>query len=208
MEPSVSENAVKAYLQEGLVAVIPTYTENIRAIVITRKCEHRDQKTVPWLITRLTTYFALSLTELRKDYGKLLGIKHHITIPLNHDLILLPVKVRSAAVPGELTIGYISMVEIEAIKECDVDDERTPWLSVISFRGIDYRLKTLNSTNTLRDRRLQGTHVRNHYIAKRNQTYPAHPGLNQAAILSQIPNCDCALLDIYMRVLGCEKEKE
>ncbi len=103
------------YIGEGIIALLPIYTENNRAIVVTKKTEHTEGRTIPWLIEKLATYYSMNINDLRRQYGDILNIKKHVIIPINHDLVLLPVKTRNAIVAGETTIGYCSLLQIDDV---------------------------------------------------------------------------------------------
>ncbi len=66
-----------------------------------------------------------------------------------------------AVAPGETTIGYCSLLQIESVS--DYAGPPGPWLSSIQFKSV-YELHTLNTTETLRDKIRQGEQVRHHYI--------------------------------------------
>lgn len=70
---------------------------------------------MPWLVEKLASYYSLNLLELRRRCGDLLGLRHHISLPLSERLVLLPVKVRQSAVLGETTTGFINLLQVKEI---------------------------------------------------------------------------------------------
>ena len=181
------------YIDEGLIALLPIYTATDRAIVVTQKNEYFEGRTVPWLVEKLATYYSMNINELRRLYGDLLNVKKHVIVPINDDLVLLPVKTRAAVVPGETTIGYCSLLQVDNVG--DYAGPPGPWLASIQFKT-GYELFTLNTTETLRDKIRQGEQVRHHYIKRRGQG-PGFAGLSRADLVDCMPNCDCLLLDVF-----------
>jgi len=98
----------------------------------------------------------MNINELRRLYGDLLNIKKHVIFPINDDLVLLPIKTRIAVAPGEITIGYCSLLQVDNVS--DYSDPSGSWLSSIQFKA-GYELFTLNTTETLRDKIRQGEQV-------------------------------------------------
>jgi len=90
---------VETYLQEGLLAINPIYSADARAEVLTLEGHYHEPRSVTWLLEKIASnYFLdldfLDLVSLRRHCGFLLKIKHHISLPLNDNLVLLPAKVR------------------------------------------------------------------------------------------------------------------
>jgi len=185
------------YLNEGIIALLPVYTTTNRAHVITQRDEYYEGRTVPWLVEKLATHYSLNINELRRYYGDLLSVKKHVIIPINDDLILLPIKSRAAVFSGETTVGYCSLLQIDSVD--DYTGDAGPWLSSIQFKT-GYELNTLNTAETLRDKIRQGEQVRHHYIKRRGQG-PGYAGLSRADIEGCLPNCNCLLIDFFRRLL-------
>ena len=192
------------YLDEGIIALLPIYTATDRSLVVTQKKEYREGRTIPWLVEKLATYYSMNINELRRLYGDLLNIKKHVIVPINDDLVLLPIKTRAAVAPGETTIGYCSLLQVDNVS--DYTDPPGPWLSSIQFKT-GYELYTLNTTETLRDKIRQGEQVRHHYIKRRGQG-PGFAGLSRADLVDCMPNCDCLLLDMFRSMLHLKGDVE
>jgi hypothetical protein len=107
---------LEKYIQEGLLALLPRYQGGAgRTVIFTLKGSYPDPRGVPWLVKRLASYYSLNLPELRRHCGKLLGLRHYISLPLSEGLVLLPAKVRQAAQPGETTTGFINLLQVKEI---------------------------------------------------------------------------------------------
>jgi hypothetical protein len=188
------------YLNEGIVSIVPVYSADERALITTLVAEHRDGRTVPWLVEKLATYYSLDINELRRLYGDLLSIKKHVILPLNDDLILVPVKTRAQIAQGETTIGYFSLLQVDDVEPTPAD--AGPYLSVINFRD-GKQLQTLNTAETLRDKIRQGDQVRRHMLERRSK-HATNKGLAVEDVV--LPNCDCLLLDLFTELFHISKD--
>jgi hypothetical protein len=151
---------VETYLAEGLLALYPVYDNGDKTAVLTRKCRHADQRSIIWLVRKLASYYNLDLVSLRRECGDILKIRHNIALPFNSTLVLLPVKVRQAAVIGETTTGFVNMHEIKALESINNDEVATKeveglWLSRVVFAN-GALLETFNTAATLKQRQKHG----------------------------------------------------
>lgn len=188
------------YLEEGILSIVPVYTATERALITTLKGEHHEGRTVPWLVEKLATYYSININELRRLYGDILSIKKHVTLPINDDLILVPVKTRAAIAQGETTIGYFSLLQVDDVEAYQADAE--PHLSSINFKNGSV-LYTLNTVETLRDKIRQGEQVRRHLLKRRSKGI-ANKGLTTEDIL--LPHCECLLLDLFTELFHINKD--
>jgi len=191
---------VENYLEEGILSIVPVYTATERALITTLKGEHHEGRTVPWLVEKLATYYSININELRRFYGNILSIKKHVTLPINDDLILVPIKTRAAIAQGETTIGYFSLLQVDDVEAYQADDE--PYLSVINFKN-GSMLYTLNTVETLRDKIRQGDQVRRHLLKRRSKGI-TNKGLTIEDII--LPHCECLLLDLFMELFHLNKD--
>lgn len=145
---------IESYLEEGLLALYPVYDNGDKSAVLTKKCQHTDPRSTVWLIRKLASYYNLDLISLRRDCRGVLQIRHNITLAFTRALILLPVKVRQAAVPGETTNGFVNMLEIKKLLPATTVDE-SPWLSRVVFENGAW-LKTCNTVDTIKQRQKHG----------------------------------------------------
>ena len=192
-------SSIEQYLQEGLLALLPAYDQGDKAVIYTHEDKHLETRTVSWLIKKIAACYSLDIIKLRRRCGALLNLKHHISLPINENLILLPIKVRQVAVANETTIGYISMQQVVEILPPLAGNE-TFWLSRILFEG-GLELGTLNSVDTLQMRMHQGEMVRSDFMKWRSQG-SAFKGLKRQALLDQLPNCDCLLRELFVERYG------
>ena len=190
---------MEKYLDEGLIALLPVYTATDRAIVVTGKGEHREGRTVPWLIEKLANHYSMNINTLRQRYGDLTKVKKHVTIPIKSDIVMIPVKTRTAIAPGETTVGYCNLLQVDHVLE--EDDPGSAFLSAMVCRN-GYKLQTLNTAETLRDKIRKGEQARQHFLQQRCLG-PAHAGINISDI--KLPNCECLLLDIAKNILKIDE---
>lgn len=181
------------------MALVPVYEERARVRVITLKGVHQEPRSVGWLIEKLAACYSMSLSKLRQRYGLLLNVKHHITVPINSDLIMLPFKLRQARITGDTTMGYISMLQIKSVAPATGSGEE-PWLAQIVFKN-GGTLFLLNSVETVRERLRQGEIVRRDFLKLRNRG-PGFCGLDKRALLEQLPNCECLLKDLFVDLIS------
>ena len=191
------EGKVHQYLEGTIQAILPVYDQDgSGTIVCTRRDEFRDKRSLPWLVYRLAHYYNLDLAILRKRSGVLLKQKHHLSLPLNSDLVLLPIKIRRAAEHGETTIAYINLHQIERLEEIG---DGLPYRSMVVFQG-GRILKSLYTVSTLRERVRQGELVQGDFVG-RNKRMVAMAGLDSAELISALPGCTCFLKDLFLAVV-------
>lgn len=210
MKARTKNSDIEQYLREELLALLPHYRDGFSGtLIFTLKDRHRDPRGVPWLVEKLASYFSLDLLELRRRCGEILGLKHHISLPLSENLVLLPVKVRQFALPGETATGYINLLQVEQILPppelpSPAEEENTLWLSRVLFK-CGLTLKTLNTPETLKERLRQGDAVLKDFLRRRSQGI-TFAGLSRKALLEQLPGCDCLLKDIFIEIFGLKEE--
>ncbi len=203
---------MEKYLQEGLLALVPVYDQHCQARVVTLKESHLEERSVKWLINNLALFYSLNLAHLRKRYGAILNIKHHIAIPIESELVMLPLKLRRARIPGDVTMGYVSMLHIAGVgsppgseeggagkEEEGAGDGSGPWLSVITFKN-GLSIKTLNRPEKVKERLKQGEVARSDFLKLRARG-PLPRGLSSQNLVSQIPDCDCFCKDLVVGLI-------
>ncbi len=192
-------NSIKRYLQEGLLALVPVYDNGYKSEVITRQGRYQEARSVLALVTGLAAAYSYDLPALRRRCSALLGVKHHITLALGENLVLLPVKVRHCAVPGEMTIGYANMGQIEVVLPAESGETA---LSRIIFEG-GVELLTINTVEKIKKRLEHGETVLKDFQARRSQGFK-YVGLKRQFILDQLPTCECLLKDLFIDILDLE----
>ena len=222
-------STVENYIQEELLALVPDYRDGeCNTIVFTHLGEHRDQRSVNWLVKRLAAHFSLDLFELRRRCSKLLGLRHNISLPLDANLVLLPVKMRQADVLGEVTIGFVNLLQVSDIlpppqkaktgdtstslskgsntayaPEVAIDSSPVSFsgeycLSLILFKN-GLQLPALNTPETLRERLRQGDRVRREFLQRRIVA-GSIPGLSREELFNILPPCECVLKDLFVNI--------
>lgn len=182
---------IEQYLQEGLLALVPVYENGYRSAVITSQAAHREPRGVPWLLERLAAFYNLDLSLLRRRCAELLDIKSHISMPLNENLVLVPVKVRQAREQGETTMGYVSMLQV---KEITCAKDEPPWQTRLLLEG-GTQLKAINLESTMKTRMEHGQKVLDAYI-KHQGCGVRYKGLQKEDLLKIMPHCDCFLKEL------------
>ncbi len=198
------EDIIQQYLKETIQALLPVYDQGgSGTLVYTCKGEFRDKRALPWLVNRLAHYFSLDLAVLRKRSGALLGQRHHLSLPLSPDLVLLPVRVRKAALQGETTIAYINLPQIDHFTETA---ESPPYRSAIVFQG-GRIVESMHGIATLRERARQGEQVREDFLC-RNKNAVAERGLDSSELFSVLPDCRCLLKDLFVKFFSSAERSE
>ena len=178
------------------MAIIPVYSADARAEVLTLEGLYHEPRSVTWLLEKIASNYFLDLVSLRRHCGLLLDLKHHIALPLNDNLVLLPAKVRQIILPGETTVGFICMQQIRAIEALKGADH-TPWLSRVIFNN-GQQIKTLNTRKTLNERLKDGELVRQDFLRLRERRV-LFTGLKRENLVAQLPACECLLLDLFVK---------
>lgn len=203
--PKVALTPIADYMTEGLLALVPYYKSEYKSVVLTRKSSYPDKRAVSWLVRTVATYYQMDINLMRKRYGKMLNLRNNFSLAFTQYLVLMPVKLREATEPGENTIGYVSVSEIKTITDPPVmTEEATPWRSAIIFKN-GRRLLTLNIVTTLWKRMRQSKEVLADY-QKLNGNNTDKRSMCREALLDQLPNCNCVLLDMFLKELGLEKD--
>ena len=197
------KTTVEIYLEEGLLAVVPVYDNGDRSAVITLKGRHQEGRTVLSLVKSMAAAYSLDLTALRSRSAELLRVKHHISLALNENLVLLPVKVRTAAEPGEMTIGYVNLGQVESVLEPPEGEGQA--LSRVVFKS-GFELPTINTADKIKKRMEHGKTVLTDLILRRSRGI-SYTGLTRQSLLELMPTCECLLKDLFIGVLDLSKIK-
>jgi hypothetical protein len=190
---AVKKCTIEQYMQEGLLALLPVYDNGDRSAVITRKKTHSDPRGVSWLLGRMAAFYKLDLALLRRRCAELLNRKHHISLPLNENLVLVPLKVRQATEPGETTMGYVNMLQVKRV--LPLKDEPPYQARVILEGGLE--LDTINQPDTVEGRIRHGQIVLADYVEKHGSGV-RFKGLQREDLLGIMPNCDCLLREVAL----------
>ena len=105
------------YDKEGIAALLPVYTDGIgdTTEVIENEGKRRiiDQK-INSVIKHLLDHFSTDIASILEKYGDSITRKNKLPLPLSHNLILFPFKVRRPEVSGDPTYGYVNYKCIES----------------------------------------------------------------------------------------------
>lgn len=178
------------YLEEGISAVLPVYTEGVgdTTVLITQKGEKRViYKKMKAVLKGIASSLSYDLVELRKKYGEIIGQKVKIPIPLQHDLILMPVVVRQPLVQGDETYGYINYRCIDQIIR------EGKYCRVILKNGIEVQL--LQSYGTTQKNILNARLVEKHFL---ENNYKGIEKISSLQELNQELHCPATRGDIVV----------
>jgi len=198
-----NKRTIEEYLQEGLLAISPLYDNGDRALVLTKAGLHQEPRTFTWLVKMIASHYKLDLVGLRRYYRGFLKLSHHIPLPFSESLVLLPVKVREAVMPGETTVGLVSMQEIEAVLP---QEDGTPFLATILFKSGE-QLGIFNTAAKMRTRLEQGLKVQRDYL-RRCKGANAICGVKREQVIEAVkevlPNCECFMREFFLERFGLD----
>ncbi|HAP31989.1 MAG TPA: hypothetical protein DCQ14_02895 [Firmicutes bacterium] len=225
------EVILQRYLEEGVVALLPVYREEGagETQVLTLRGTYRDCRSLSWLVELLARFYGLDLAAVRRRAGRQLELRHHILLPLAEGLVLLPVKVRKAGIPGETTTGYVNLLQVEKVatprqkesvcgagagtaaaveQSCralfPVDTGEADFSrSRINCNG-KIAICCLNTPATVRQKLQQGEAARQELLQRQKYT-PAPPvlfrGLDGETLRELMPACRCFLRSLFILFL-------
>lgn len=197
------DDFIQQYLQqEGLLALEPVYKENQgSARVHTALGIHEDPRSVKWLLKRLAHHYSVDLDSLRSHCRQILEMRSHISLPLDASLVLLPVKMRQSSSPGQTTMGFVNLLQVQEVLQPPPGkkgkDESV--LSVVVFKE-GRQLYTLQTPKTMRQRLHQGEQVLKDFQSRR-YSEASYAGLSREVVMEHMPPCDCVFKDIAMGFL-------
>lgn len=113
-------------IDKGLAYILPEYVEfkgNVTKAASIDGDILIEVKSIRSVLNRVAKYYGADIMALRSKYGKIIGRKNIIPIPLAPELVLVPFKIRKPIISWDGTIGYISYRQITGIKEDDTTNE-------------------------------------------------------------------------------------
>ena len=211
---SGTRHDIKLLLREGIIALIPVNLNGLNSTCIyTLQDQYEDPRSVNWLMKTMAAHYWMELAELKRYYSRFLGLRHNISIPLDANLVLLPVKTRSAVALGEITVGYMNLLQVQDIvpviqapaeeknKKADRSqsshqESKGGYLSLIHFSN-GFSLHSLNTPATLQERLRQGRQVRSEFLRRKQGSVP-YLGITIQDILEILPPCECILKEYFL----------
>lgn len=204
--------AVRRYLEEGLVLLLPRGTMRAGVTrIFTLHGLYNDTRSLPWLLELLARFYNLDLKAVRRHSGKLLGLRHHIPLPLAAGLVLLPVKVdRETA--GEGTTAYLNLLQVKDVSPCKTGSafpspkavgDPVSSLSCICCGG-GLNLYSLNTPATVHYKLRQGETLHEELLQRlKAASHPPVPfnGLDGEALRELLPACRCVLRNLLLLIL-------
>lgn len=143
-------------IYEELIAFLPVYVQlkgNCTSIYTIGGGNYYVEKSLRTFLKQLTEYYLVDLKAVRKYYGELLAIRNLVPIPLNHENVFIPLKVRKPICKNDGSIGYINIKYIERVTESSG--------KTIVYLKDKTTIESLNSLNTV------NKHIKNGHIVKR-----------------------------------------
>ena len=132
-------------ISKGLAYILPEYVENKGNVTKAASIEGDiiiEEKSIRSVLKRVAKYYGADIKALRLKYGKIIGRKNIVPIPLAPDLILVPFKIRKPIISWDGAIGYVSYRQIKGIREDGSTKE-----SIITLR-CDLDIRCLNKKTT------------------------------------------------------------
>jgi len=113
-------------LSLGLAYILPTYVEdlgNVTRVATIKGNEIIEKRTIRSVLGRIASYYGIDIQAQREKYGKIIGRKNIVPIPLTVNLILVPFKVRKPIISWDGSLGYLSYNQIQQVKKGDNNRE-------------------------------------------------------------------------------------
>ncbi len=110
---------VQIIIDKGVSAFIPQYTQGhgrVTIIIYGDGSKVEDKRTIRWLLKALAMNRGWDIKALRQRYGKLIGQKNLIPLPITPSIILIPLKMVKPIIPGDGAMGYINLLHISHVQ--------------------------------------------------------------------------------------------
>ena len=132
------------------------------------------------VVKHLTCHYSKDLVSLRKNYGELLGITQNVPLPLNLDLVLVPLKMRYPQFEKDGASGYVNVCAVESLTTLPEHEKAmTPEVKcTVQLEG-GSSLACLNSKRNTDKRLINGRLALSHY--KSLHGYKKNTGLDLAS---------------------------
>ncbi len=132
------------------------------------------------MLRNLTCHYSKDLVSLRKNYGELLGITQNVPLPLNLDLVLVPLKMRYPQFEKDGATGYVNVCAVESLTTLpDHEKAMTPEVKCIVQLNGGKSLACLISKRFTDKRLINGRLALSHY--KSLHGYKKNTGLDPAS---------------------------
>jgi hypothetical protein len=101
-----------------LNAILPSYTAkgDLTKLYFKTGAVSETPRKISSLLHSMASYYACDLTALRHQSTLRTGHTHLQPLPFSTQLLLVPIKVRTARVPGDATMAYINKYAIKKIQ--------------------------------------------------------------------------------------------
>ncbi|HHX78119.1 MAG TPA: hypothetical protein GX697_07225 [Firmicutes bacterium] len=196
---------VENYAAGGLLAFVPVYREGGNACrIFTREGIFEDNRTVRWFLRRLAAYYGFEPATLRREYAGYLCRSHYISLPLSPRLVLLPLKMRQARIPGDSTLGYLNACEIAAVLK---EKTEPPFRSSIHFNN-GLVLPCLNCAATVRERLLEAELVLREYCRRQGGKSKGEGMIKPPQFEEEKGGFTCPLKDVLKNLLELVKKED
>ena len=199
--------AIEDYLHEGLLALIPFYSGDLKSVILTSKGRHPDKRSVPWLVKCIARHYRMDIDLVKQHSEKLLKIRNNFSLVFTEHLVLMPVTMRRVSKTSETGTGYISLDEVKRFRRhLKTENEINPYRSKILLHN-GQELLTFNMLRTLHRRKDQAETVKADYLKLMVKSSTNGSGkMNE--LLDKLPECNCLLLDMFLSSLGIDNKPE
>ncbi|MFZ5968989.1 MAG: hypothetical protein ACOYVK_17675 [Bacillota bacterium] len=106
-------------IEMGIACIMPIYQSQVgNSTKIITECGniYVDQRTMRSVLKIICKYYTIHLEACREKYGKVLQHRLGIPIPIHHNLLLIPLKMRKPLLPKDGAYGYVNLYSIADIK--------------------------------------------------------------------------------------------
>ncbi|HHU63358.1 MAG TPA: hypothetical protein GXZ32_04010 [Clostridiales bacterium] len=110
---------VQMIIDRGVSAFVPRYVQDhgrVTVIIYGDGSRVKDKRTIRWLLKALAMNRGWDLKALRQRYGKLIGQRNLVPLPITPSLVLIPLKMIKPVVPGDGAMGYVNFLHISDVQ--------------------------------------------------------------------------------------------
>lgn len=194
--------------EKGISSLVPIYKNeagNSTAITTEDGESYIILKTLKTVLKILCKFYSVDITSVRSRCGKIINQKTVVPLPLSHNILLIPIKMRKPLFTRDGSYGYVNILSIEKIYKEDS--------TYIKLKN-NHEIKCLCSLKTVKDHYNKGKIILNDPSFKRqynrnydNPIYYFYKELNSPATKGDIVGLKEEILAIRETLLRNTSEK-
>jgi len=167
-----------AQIIPDLAAIEPCYGENggnCTCIYTRSGLTYQDKRRLITVLKQIASFYGYELSALRKKYGQLLGCRQNVPLPLNINLVLVPLKMRKPRFEQDGATGYINVCAVKAVESLthtarDLHNRETKDAKSLVHLTGGLRLYSYYSTNSTEKRLMSGRLALSHHKLLQSRT--------------------------------------